>query len=289
MIGMRPGRHPAGALDDDQVPRLRPDAGLRQAASASGRRLPTSTRQVNSLNNLYPQATRAALPGAVGDPEGGHAAAGAVHQHRLDHRRRRVGRGDPAWRSRRSPSCCASGTTSAPAQPDDFEVRDMTEMMQHARLDDDADDQPAADRGGDLAGGRRRRDHEHHARVGDRADRARSACAWPSARAAATSSAQFLVEAVVLCLLGGAVGILLGRGGVARWCATLLHWPTEPSLAGDRRARSSSRRPSASSSATIRRGRRRGWTRSRGYVMSEHRLRGESNALMTAPMTNRCE
>jgi ABC-type antimicrobial peptide transport system permease subunit len=40
---------------------------------------------------------------------------------------------------------------------------------------------------------------------------------------------QFLVEAVVLCLFGGAIGILAGR------CASLLvtyfkHWPTEPSL-----------------------------------------------------------
>jgi ABC-type antimicrobial peptide transport system permease subunit len=40
---------------------------------------------------------------------------------------------------------------------------------------------------------------------------------------------QFLVEAVVLCLLGGAAGILVGRGG--SWLVNLLlHWPTEPSL-----------------------------------------------------------
>ena len=40
---------------------------------------------------------------------------------------------------------------------------------------------------------------------------------------------QFLVEAVVLCLVGGAVGILLGR------VASILvrnfqHWPTKPSI-----------------------------------------------------------
>ena len=40
---------------------------------------------------------------------------------------------------------------------------------------------------------------------------------------------QFLVEAVALCLLGGALGILLGRG-VSILVRTLLHWPTEPSL-----------------------------------------------------------
>ncbi len=40
---------------------------------------------------------------------------------------------------------------------------------------------------------------------------------------------QFLVEAVVLCLLGGAVGILAGRG--ASWLVRILaHWPTQPSL-----------------------------------------------------------
>jgi macrolide transport system ATP-binding/permease protein len=40
---------------------------------------------------------------------------------------------------------------------------------------------------------------------------------------------QFLVEAVVLCLLGGAVGILVGRGtsGLVR---VIARWPTEPSL-----------------------------------------------------------
>jgi ABC-type antimicrobial peptide transport system permease subunit len=40
---------------------------------------------------------------------------------------------------------------------------------------------------------------------------------------------QFLVEAVLLCLLGGAMGILLGRGGSAL-VSLLLKWPTEPSL-----------------------------------------------------------
>jgi ABC-type antimicrobial peptide transport system permease subunit len=40
---------------------------------------------------------------------------------------------------------------------------------------------------------------------------------------------QFLVEAVVLCMLGGAIGIVCGRGGSAL-VRILLRWPTEPSL-----------------------------------------------------------
>ncbi|NLE28332.1 MAG: FtsX-like permease family protein [Phycisphaerae bacterium] len=40
---------------------------------------------------------------------------------------------------------------------------------------------------------------------------------------------QFLVEAVVLCMLGGALGILLGRGG-SILVRTILKWPTELSI-----------------------------------------------------------
>jgi macrolide transport system ATP-binding/permease protein len=39
----------------------------------------------------------------------------------------------------------------------------------------------------------------------------------------------FLMEAVVLCLLGGMVGILLGRG-VSMVITALFQWPTMPSL-----------------------------------------------------------
>jgi ABC-type antimicrobial peptide transport system permease subunit len=40
---------------------------------------------------------------------------------------------------------------------------------------------------------------------------------------------QFLVEAVVLCLLGGAMGIVLGRGA-SILVRSIMHWPTEASL-----------------------------------------------------------
>ena len=40
---------------------------------------------------------------------------------------------------------------------------------------------------------------------------------------------QFLVEAVVLCLLGGAIGIALGRGS-SYLVRITLHWPIETSL-----------------------------------------------------------
>jgi ABC-type antimicrobial peptide transport system permease subunit len=40
---------------------------------------------------------------------------------------------------------------------------------------------------------------------------------------------QFLVEAVVLCLVGGAIGILLGRGA-SLLVRLMAHWPTQASL-----------------------------------------------------------
>jgi len=40
---------------------------------------------------------------------------------------------------------------------------------------------------------------------------------------------QFLVESIVLCVLGGSAGILVGRGS-SFLVRRLAHWPTEPSL-----------------------------------------------------------
>ena len=73
---------------------------------------------------------------------------------------------------------------------------------------------------------------------------------------------QFLVEAVVLCLVGGAIGILLGRGAsiLVRYDHALAHGGL---AAGDHRRRGGLGRASASSSASIPPGRPRGSTRSR--------------------------
>ena len=88
---------------------------------------------------------------------------------------------------------------------------------------------------------------------------------------------QFLVEAVVLCLLGGAIGILLGSA--ASWLVTLLPELADRVVAAGRSSpRWSCRRRWASSSATTRRGRRRGWTRSRRCGTSDV----ESNDQCTA-------
>jgi ABC-type antimicrobial peptide transport system permease subunit len=40
---------------------------------------------------------------------------------------------------------------------------------------------------------------------------------------------QFLLEAVVLCLFGGAIGVFLGRGASVL-VRSVMHWPTQPSL-----------------------------------------------------------
>ena len=41
---------------------------------------------------------------------------------------------------------------------------------------------------------------------------------------------QFLIEAVVMCLAGGAIGIILGRA-ISTLVTVMLHWPTETSIA----------------------------------------------------------
>jgi macrolide transport system ATP-binding/permease protein len=96
-----------------------------------------------------------------------------------------------------------------PGQPDDFNVRDMAEMSQ------------ALSSAGVgimnimlVSVTERTREIGLRMAVGARAS---------------DILRQFLVEAVALCLLGGAIGILLGRGA-SFLVRVLLRWPTEPSL-----------------------------------------------------------
>ena len=77
---------------------------------------------------------------------------------------------------------------------------------------------------------------------------------------------QFLVEAVVLCLTGGAMGIVLGHGG-SLLVRFLLRWPVETSPPPSPR-RCWFRPGWASSSDSTRPGRPRGWTPSRRCAMN---------------------
>ena len=126
---------------------------------------------VNTLNQLYPSTAGGLYPAPVGHAAGRHAAARALRQRRPDLRR-----------SRRPPQ------DIPPA------IEQITDLLRERhrltrRPGDDFDDprhdrndqraltqpptlmtKPAAVRGPDLAGGRRRGHHEHHAGVGDGAD-----------------------------------------------------------------------------------------------------------------------
>ena len=77
---------------------------------------------------------------------------------------------------------------------------------------------------------------------------------------------QFLIEAVVISLVGGAIGIGLGYAGL-RGCSVYQNWPTlvPPDAV---LSRWYSRRSSASSSGSTRPGRPRRWIRSKRYGSS---------------------
>ena len=115
--GHRPGRHPAGPVDDDQVP------GRRHVAR------PTSTR-------APPRPAIRQHDGQHAEPALSRPGRTALYPHAVRHRRRPTRRSRCAsptsirsWspaavqrarsrrRSSRSPSCCTSGTASARASP----------------------------------------------------------------------------------------------------------------------------------------------------------------------------
>ena len=143
--GHGPGRHPAGPLDDHQVPRrrhLRSAAPTRAATtSATYSHLDVESQPVNTLNQLYPNTTtslyptpstieQADLPQPIRFANVDQILAAA-----------RSHRGDPRPPSSRSPICCGSATTSSPASPNDFTVRDMTEMTKAMSSTTDYDHQ----------------------------------------------------------------------------------------------------------------------------------------------------
>ena len=137
--GHGPGRHPPGALDHHQVPRRR------LVGSATPTRAPAarSASTVNTLSQLYPDAPRrASIPRQSDIQAADTPAARAVRQRRPDPGRRPEHAEEipPAIAAdhRRS---CASGTASARAKPDDFNIRDMTEMTKTLTSTTDADDQ----------------------------------------------------------------------------------------------------------------------------------------------------
>ena len=167
-----------------------------------------------------------ALPQAIRHPGGEHAAAGALRQRRPDPGRCPKPGGDPDGHPADHRLLHERHRIRA-GEPDDFTIRDMTEMtktltsttrlMTNLLL--------AVAMISLVVGGvgimnimlvsvtERTREIGLRMAVGARArDILR----------------QFLVEAVVLCLVGGSVGILLGHGG-SRLVELLLRWPVETS------------------------------------------------------------
>ena len=116
----------------------------------------------------------------------------------------------------------------APGEPADFAVRDFTAVVHAVKGTVGLVAGLAPLRCPDRPARRRHRDHEHHAPDGDGAYREIGLRMAVGARSRDILR-QFLVEAVVLCLIGGAVGITAGRGASVL-VRLLARWPTEPSF-----------------------------------------------------------
>ena len=207
--GHRPGRCLAGPVDDDQVPRDGVFSSEPQPERERDRRIRAGTsQQVNTLSQLYPNGRASSIPRRA---DSGHrnAAAGAVHQRRSD---------PVAARSRsrsRPPSqqiteMLRERHRIRRGEPDDFNIRDMTEMTKALATTTDMI-ASCCWSWPDLAGGRRRGDHEHHAGVGDGAD-ARDRPAHGGRGAAPRTSCGSSWSRRSSCASGRACGIVLGRG-----------------------------------------------------------------------------
>ena len=197
-----------------------------QSASAGSGSSSTSDA-VNTLSNLYPTATSLYLSRSSIQAADYPQPVRFTNVDQILAKAASDDQGQAGDRAR-SPSCCASATASAPASDDDFSIRDMAEMtkMMSSTTQSMSILLLVVALISLVVGGvgimnimlvsvtERTREIGLRMAVGARS--------YHILR-------QFLVEAVVLCLVGGAIGILLGRGTsiLVRW---KIHWPTEASL-----------------------------------------------------------
>ena len=164
------------------------------------------------------RATRAGPEPGRGDlhPAGDRAVPGLRHRSGpLD--RRAGGRARRRWTTPwpRSTRCSAASTGCARAQPSDFNIRNQATLLTTFQETTQTFTFLLAGHRRGLAAGRRHRHHEHHARVGDGAD-AGDRHPQGARRAPRDILLQFLIEALVLCLVGGLFGVALGVGGAVR-------------------------------------------------------------------------
>ena len=131
--GHGPGRHRARPVDDDQVPRRRHVAA--PTSTRAPRPSPTRRSRSTRLSQLYPGTTAALYPAPVADAAGQHAAAGAVHQRRSDPGRRPQPAEDIPGAIEQITDLLRERHRIRPGEPDDFNIRDMTEMTKALGVD----------------------------------------------------------------------------------------------------------------------------------------------------------
>ena len=236
----RGSRRPARrALDDGQVPgeraRRRPPAKRRDALGSD----PDGSAQSDGA--ALPPPTRRSVSDHLSDAVDRHPPAGTTLQRRFDPGPGVIDRGDPGRDGPDHPRAPRTSPNRA-GEPADFAVRDFTEVVHAVKgtVGLVAGLLLCVALISLLVGGigimnimlltvtERYREIGLRMAVGARSrDILR----------------QFLVEAVVLCVLGGAVGIAAGRGASVL-VRLLARWPTEPSLHRRSWRRSRSRSPS---------------------------------------------